>query len=144
AGASSPAALKRFVVVAPRTGGAAADVPATVDAIDRERMDQLLAHDLASLFRYEPGISVTSGFGRFGIGSIRIRGLDANRVRIQVDGIPASDAWAIGSYSDANRNFIDVDTLKRAEVVRGPASSLYGSDALGGTVAFTKIGRAHV
>ncbi|MDG6348201.1 TonB-dependent hemoglobin/transferrin/lactoferrin family receptor [Luteimonas sp. 8-5] len=139
AGADSDSAadLKRVVVVATRTERAEADVPATVDAIDRERMDQLLAHDLASLFRYEPGISVTSGFGRFGIGSIRIRGLDANRVRIQVDGIPVSDAWAIGSYSDANRNFIDVDTLKRAEVVRGPASSLYGSDALGGTVAFT-------
>ncbi|MDQ2702986.1 MAG: TonB-dependent hemoglobin/transferrin/lactoferrin family receptor [Pseudomonadota bacterium] len=129
--------LKRVVVVATRTERAEADVPATVDAIDRERMDQLLAHDLASLFRYEPGISVTSGFGRFGIGSIRIRGLDANRVRLQVDGIPIPDAFAIGSYSDANRNFVDVDTLKRVEVVRGPASSLYGSDALGGTVAFT-------
>jgi len=135
--AEPTADLERVVVVATRTRRAEADVPATVDAIDRERMDQLLAHDLASLFRYEPGISVTSGFGRFGIGSIRIRGLDANRVRVQVDGIPVSDAFSIGSYADANRNFVDVDTLKRVEVVRGPASSLYGSDALGGTVAFT-------
>jgi len=126
----------RVVVTATRTERAISDVPNTVDVIDRERMDEILARDLKDLFRYEPGITVTSGFGRFGIGGIRIRGLDANRVRIQTDGIPVSDTFAIGSFSDANRNFVDIDTLKRVEVVRGPTSSLYGSDALGGTVSF--------
>src|SRR5690606_37451589 len=126
----------RVVVTATRTARAISDVPNTVDVIDRERMDEILARDLKDLFRYEPGITVTSGFGRFGIGGIRIRGLDANRVRIQTDGIPVSDSFAIGSFSDANRNFVDIDTLKRVEVVRGPTSSLYGSDALGGTVSF--------
>lgn len=126
----------RIVVTATRTERAIVDVPSTVDVIERERMDETLARDLRDLFRYEPGISVTSGFGRFGIGDIRIRGLEGNRVRIQTDGIPVSDAFAIGSFSDANRNFVDLDTLKRVEVVRGPTSSLYGSDALGGTVSF--------
>lgn len=126
----------RIVVTATRTERAIVDVPSTIDVIDRERMDETLARDLRDLFRYEPGISVTSGFGRFGIGDIRIRGLEGNRVRIQTDGIPVSDAFAIGSFSDANRNFVDLDTLKRVEVVRGPTSSLYGSDALGGTVSF--------
>src|SRR3546814_5682123 len=93
-------------------------------------MDESLARDLKDLFRYEPGITVTSGFGRFGIGGIPIRGMDANRVRIQTDGIPVSDAFAIGSFSDANRNFVALATLQRVEVVRGPTSSLYGSDAL--------------
>lgn len=126
----------RVVVTATRTERAIEDVASTVDVIDRERMDELLARDLKDLFRYEPGITVTSGFGRFGIGGIRIRGLDGNRVRIQTDGIPVSDAFLIGSFSDANRNFVDLDTLKRVEVVRGPTSSLYGSDALGGVVSF--------
>lgn len=126
----------RIVVTATRTERAIVDVPSTIDVIDRERMDETLARDLRDLFRYEPGISVTSGFGRFGIGDIRIRGLEGNRVRIQTDGIPVSDAFAIGSFSDANRDFVDLDTLKRVEVVRGPTSSLYGSDALGGTVSF--------
>lgn len=125
-----------IVVTATRTTRAVSDVPNTVDVIDRERMDEILARDLKDLFRYEPGITVTSGFGRFGIGDIRIRGLDGNRVRIQTDGIPVSDAFLIGSFSDANRDFVDLDTLKRVEVVRGPTSSLYGSDALGGTVSF--------
>src|SRR3546814_3201341 len=75
----------RVVVTATRTERAISDVPNTVDVIDRARMDEILARDLKDLFRYEPGITVTSGFGRFGIGGIRIRGLDANRVRIQTD-----------------------------------------------------------
>jgi hemoglobin/transferrin/lactoferrin receptor protein len=136
AAAVAVADFDRIVVTATRTQRALEDVPNTVDVIERERMDEILVRDLKDLFRYEPGITVTEGFGRFGIGDIRIRGLGGNRVRIQVDGIPIPDAFAIGSFSDANRNFVDPDTLKRVEVVRGPTSSLYGSDALGGTVAF--------
>ena len=137
--ASSGAAVEfdRVVVTATRTERVVADVPNTVDIIDRERMDELIVRDLEDLFRYEPGITVGTGFGRFGIGDIRIRGLGGNRVRIQTDGIPVPDAFSIGSFSNANRNFVDLDTLKRAEVVRGPGSSLYGSDALGGVVSFT-------
>src|SRR5690606_30869447 len=55
----------RVVVTATRTERAISDVPNTVDVIDRERMDEILARDLKDLFRYEPGITVTSGFGRF-------------------------------------------------------------------------------
>ena len=128
--------LERVQVTATRSERAIGDVPNTVDVIDRERMDTLLVGDLKDLFRYEPGITVGSSFGRFGLGDIRIRGLGGNRVRIQTDGIPVSDAFSIGSFSNANRNFVDLDTLKRVEVVRGPTSSLYGSDALGGVVSF--------
>lgn len=128
--------LEREVVVATRAARALVDVPNTVDLIDRETMDERLVRDLKDLFRYEPGISVPSGFGRFGIGDIRIRGLGGNRVLIQTDGIPVPDAFSIGSFSNANRNFVDLDTLKQVEVLRGPGSSLYGSDALGGVVSF--------
>ncbi len=126
----------QIVVTATRTERAISDVPNTVDIIDRARMDTLLVRDIADLFRYEPGITVGSSFGRFGLNDIRIRGLGGNRVRIQTDGIAVPDAFAIGSFSSANRNFVDLDTLKRVEVVRGPTSALYGSDALGGVVSF--------
>lgn len=123
-------------VTATRTARALSDVPATVDVIDREQLDNHLVRDLKDLVRYEPGLSVTSSPARFGLGGIRIRGLDGNRVLIQTDGIAMPKAFAIGSFSDANRNFTDLETLKRVEIVRGPASALYGSDALGGVVAF--------
>ena len=128
--------LDREVVVATLAARAIFDVPNTVDVIDRSTMDARLVRDLKDLFRYEPGIAVTAGFGRFGLGDIRIRGLGGNRVRIQTDGIPVPDAFAIGSFSNANRNFVDLDTLKQVEVLRGPGSALYGSDALGGVVSF--------
>ena len=123
-------------VTATRTARALSDVPATVDVIDREQLDNHLVRDLKDLVRYEPGLSVTSSPARFGLGGIRIRGLDGNRVLTQTDGIAMPKAFAIGSFSDANRNFTDLETLKRVEIVRGPASALYGSDALGGVVAF--------
>ncbi|GGA67802.1 sugar transporter [Arenimonas soli] len=128
--------LATITVTATRTERALDDVPSTVNVLDREELDRQLARDLKDLVRYEPGVSVTSSFGRFGLGGIRIRGLDGNRVRIQTDGIAVPDAFSIGSFSNANRNFVDLDTLKAVEIVRGPASALYGSDALGGVVAF--------
>jgi hemoglobin/transferrin/lactoferrin receptor protein len=139
ASAASPADAKEFdriQVTATRTERAVVDVPNTVSVIDRQQLDDQLIRDIKQLVRYEPGVTVTSSFGRFGLGGFRIRGLDANRVRIQTDGIAVSDAFSIGSFSNANRNFIDLDTLKRVEIVRGPSSALYGSDALGGVVSF--------
>jgi len=127
----------RVQVTATRTERAIVDVPNTVDIIDREQLDDRLIRDIKHLVRYEPGVSVGYTGGRFGaLGSFRIRGLEANRVLIQTDGINVSDSFGFGSYLNANRNFVDLETLKRVEIVRGPASALYGSDALGGVVAF--------
>lgn len=131
------AEFDRVVVTGTRTARAIVDVPSTVEVITREQLDDQLVRDIKDLVRYEPGVSVTSTTGRFGaLGGFRIRGLDANRVLILSDGIAVSDSFNFGSYINANRNFVDLDTLKRVEIMRGPASSLYGSDALGGVVAY--------
>ena len=129
--------FQRVQVTATRGERALGDVPNTVDIIDREQLDDRLIRNIKDLARYEPGVSVSSGFGRFTSASgFRIRGLDGNRVLIQTDGITVSDNFSFGSYLNTNRNQVDLDTLKRVEIVRGPASSLYGSDALGGVVAY--------
>lgn len=65
-----------------------------------------------------------------------MRGLDGDRVAIEFDGVAVPDAFSIGSFSNASRDFVDIDLLKRTEIIRGPASSIYGSDALGGVVSF--------
>ncbi len=136
AGTAPTREFERIQVTATRGEREIADVPNTVSVIDREQMDDHLVRDIKDLVRYEPGVSVTSSFGRFGMGGFRIRGLDGNRVRIQTDGIAVSDAFSIGSFSNAGRNLVDLDTVKQVEIVRGPSSSLYGSDALGGVVSF--------
>lgn len=127
--------LERIIVSATFTAQAVKDVAAETTVLLREDMDRRLNQDLRDLVRYEPGVSVTGG-GRFGLTGFSIRGLDGNRVRIEVDGVSAPDAFAIGSFSSAGRDFVDLDSLKRVEIVRGAASALQGSDALGGVVSF--------
>ena len=137
--APGPATLDAVVVVATRTEGAIADAPATVDVVSRQAIERTQAQDLRELFRYEPSVTIGGGFGRFGLGDVRIRGLGGNRVQLQVDGVNVADSFSIGSFANADRDAVDVSILKRVEVLRGPASALYGSDALGGTVRFVTI-----
>jgi len=131
--------LDRIVVAATFTETAIAALPSVVSGIDREQLDRELAFNLRDAVRYEPGVSVRSSFGRFGLSDFRIRGLQGNRVLIETDGIAVSDAFSIGSFSSAGRISLDPATLKSIEIVRGPGSSLYGSDALGGVVALRTL-----
>ena len=112
--------------------------PGTVSTIDRVQMDRHLNVSIRDLVRYEPGVSAIGTGGRFGLDSFNIRGLSGNRTRIEIDGVsmPASfGADVAGGSFRAGRNFIDLDQLKSVEIVRGPASVLYPSDALGGVVS---------
>lgn len=114
-------------------------VAAAVTVIDAEQMQRELSTDVKQLVRYQPGIAVRNDPFRFGLDSFAVRGLGGNRMRIEIDGIPAASGFAIGSYSDSGRRFIDLAFVERVEILRGPASSLYGSDALGGVVAMRTL-----
>ena len=112
------------------------DVANTVSIIDSIQVEQTLAADIRDLIRYEPGVDVNSA-GRFGFSGFTIRGLNGNRVKILVDGVEQPKSFEPGgSFLRGTRNFFDIDTLSQVEILKGPASSLYGSDALGGVVAF--------
>lgn len=114
------------------------NTPGTVSVIDRVQMDRHMTLNIRDLVKYEPGVSVVGSAGRFGLDSFNIRGLSGNRTRIDIDGVsmPASfGADVAGGSFRAGRNFIDLDDIKQVDIVRGPASVLYPSDALGGTVS---------
>ena len=128
--------LERITVTATLNERASKDVASEVSIIDAIQIDRRQVQDIGDLVRYEPGVSVTGSATRFGLGGFRIRGLGGDRVRIEVDGIPVAQEFAIGSFSNAGRDFVDVDALKQVEIVRGASSSLYGSDALGGVVSY--------
>ncbi len=115
-----------------------AEVPATISTIDAQQINRGLVRTLQDLIRYESGVSVNSDPNRFGANSFNIRGLEGNRVQMMVDGIRAPSAFqfGIGPFNNSTRSFVDLDSLKRVEILRGPASSLYGSDALGGVVSY--------
>ncbi len=114
-------------------------VAATVTVIDQARIEATLATDIRELVRYEPGISVRNDPFRFGLDTISVRGLGGNRVAVEIDGIPAAGGFAVGSYADSGRAYVDPAFVDRVEILRGPASSLYGSDAIGGVVAMTTL-----
>ena len=79
---------------------------------------------------------MSGGSSRFGLSGFTIRGIGGNRVLTQVDGVSVADGFAFGGFLNARRDYVDLDTVKQVEIIRGPASSLYGSDAIGGAVSF--------
>ena len=91
-------------------------------------------------FKYEPGLEVETAGTRFGATGINIRGVSGNRVDVEIDGVPARDQFAIGAYSNGGRVLVEPDRIKRVEVLYGPASVMYGSNAMGGVMAIHDLG----
>lgn len=122
-------------VVATRTERSVEDVAATISVTLAEEIERKLVRDIADLARFEPGVAVGGTGSRFGLAGFNIRGIGGNRVLTLIDGVRVPDEFSFGPFLSARRDFVDVDSLRRAEIARGPISSLYGSDALGGVVA---------
>jgi hemoglobin/transferrin/lactoferrin receptor protein len=123
------------VTVTARLPRPVAEAAAAVTVVDEAALDALVVRDLGDLARYEPGLAVRHDATRFGVGDFSIRGVGGNRVLIEVDGVPAAAAFAVGSFADTGRSYLDLDLANRVEILRGPASSLYGSEALGGVLS---------
>ena len=128
---------EEITVTGTRTARPTRLTPSSIALIDADKIDQNLAQDLRDLFRYEPNISVGNN-RRYGLQDVNIRGLGGNRVLILNDGIRLPAQFSFGT-SSLGRDYVDIESLQRVEVVRGPASALYGSDALGGVVSFRTI-----
>lgn len=103
--------------------------PGEVSVLDQEYFQQRQAQSLDDVLRYEP--NVTTGLGPRTMGEQpNIRGLSGARVLTLVDGVRINF-----QSGHRGRLFLDMDQLKQVEVIRGPGSALYGSQALGGVVA---------
>ncbi|MGQ0510837.1 MAG: TonB-dependent hemoglobin/transferrin/lactoferrin family receptor [Betaproteobacteria bacterium] len=138
--APEPARLKEVTVSATRTENPADEVPATVSVIRDERIEREMVQDARDLVRYEPNVSVRSEQSRrFGNASFNIRGIEGNRVLMLLDGIRVPDEFSFSAslLNGTSRDLVEMETLKRVEILRGAGSPLYGSDAIGGVVSFT-------
>ena len=127
--------LEKVTVTANRTAKEIDELTNKASVITDEEIEQYSHRNIRDLIRYEPGVTV-SGLGRFGLSGFNIRGIGGDRVLTLIDGAPVADEFSFGPNLSARRNYIDVDTLKAVEIVRGPASNLYGSNAIGGLVTF--------
>jgi vitamin B12 transporter len=127
-------ALPRVVVTATRTSAQIGSSVATTHVLDGATLREAGVRDLADALRLVPGVVLVRAGGPGAQSSLFLRGGESDYVRVLIDGVPMNDPG--GSIDLASLTLEEVD---RIEVVRGPASVLYGSDAVTGVVqVFTR------
>ena len=132
---AAAAALPAVVVTATRTPVRADQTVADVTVLTREDLERASGRTLTEVLARQPGLQFTANGGLGKTSSVFIRGLEARHVLLLVDGVRYGSATA-GTPELDNLPLGDID---RIEIVRGPLSSLYGSDAVGGVVqVFTR------
>lgn len=132
----NPIKLDEIVVSVNRWKQSKAEIPHTVRSIQAQEVLQYAPQTSADLLGTQSGIFVQKS--QMGGGSPMIRGFSANRLLIVVDGIRMNNAI----YRSGNlQNVISVDaqSLDNAEIIFGPGSAIYGSDALGGVMSFNTL-----
>ena len=128
--------LQQVTISATRNEQNISSVPSTVTVQEREELDRQNVNTIRELVRYEPNVSVGGAGGRSSNSGYNIRGIDGDRILTQVDGVEVPDNFFHGPYAKTRRNYVDPEIVKRVEILRGPASALYGSSAIGGAVSY--------
>ena len=130
ASAQDATALDDVIVTASRTAQAPDTALAAVTVITREDIERRAPASLPELLRGMPGVSIASNGGPGKVASTFLRGTDSDHAVVLVDGVRVGSTTSGGAaYQD-----IPVEQIERIEIVRGPFSSLYGADAIGGVI----------
>jgi len=125
--------FKDQIVVTPgRQEQASGDAPAPITVFDRETIEKIQPEKIADLFKAVPGVEI-EGEGPFR-GIPIIRGLSSNRVLILVDGQRLNNSRESTTFAGIQPALVNLAEVERIEVLRGPASVQYGSDAIGGVI----------
>jgi vitamin B12 transporter len=128
--------LDPVVVTAERLPTARAATPATVTVVTGEELTARGIRHIAEALRDVAGIDVAQTGSYGGNTALFLRGGESDYVKVLVDGVPINDPGGAIDFAD-----LTTDNVDRIEIVRGPASVLYGSDAVSGVVqVFTRRG----
>jgi len=122
------------VVTATRLPAIVADTPGA-RVIDARTIEQRGAVFAADILADVPGLSVTRSGAFGGVAQVRMRGATPGKTLVLVDGAPVNDAAEPNGAYDFSG--FELGDIERIEVLSGPQSSLWGSDAIGGVIAFT-------
>ncbi len=131
------AALDPVFVTATRSAQPIADLLADVTVIDADEIARIGAGGLVQLLQRQAGAEIVQNGGPGGVSGIFLRGANRGQTLVLIDGM------RVGSSSTGSTTLeaIPLEAIERIEILRGPASSLYGSDAIGGVVQlFTRQG----
>ncbi len=145
---AQPAAqLPQMVVSGSMQEQAADDLPQSIDIIGAGQLEEQQSQTLRDALQDLPNTSVrtaparlavsaaSAAFARDGNTGINIRGIGGNRVLMTVDGIRMPRSY-VSRSAIFDREYLSLELVKRVELLRGPASALYSSDALAGVVNF--------
>lgn len=132
-GESTSLTLEEVTVTGTKTRRDPVETPGEVNLIGRQELERTQAQSLEDVLRYQPGVEILRGPRRISEEPV-IRGLTGPRILVNVDGVRLNF-----QSGHKGRIFLDMDDIKQIEIVRGPASALWGSNALGGVVAFTTL-----
>jgi vitamin B12 transporter len=132
--AEEPDALDEVVVTATRLPAIVADTPGA-RVIDRRTIDQRGAVFAADILTDVPGLSVVRSGAFGGVAQVRIRGAAPGKTLVLIDGVPVNDPAEVNGAFDFSG--LELSDIERIEVLSGPQSSLWGSDAIGGVIALT-------
>ena len=127
-----PIDTDQIVITASRAPASEAQTPASVTIVDRQRIERLGDALVPTLLRLTPSVAVTVQGPAGLFTEVRIRGAENNHTLLFIDGIRANDP-ATGDF--ARFELLNADLVSRIEVVRGPQSALWGSEAIGGVIA---------
>ena len=134
--AVTPIDTDQIVITASRAPEPESKTPASVTIIDPERIGRLGEPLIPALLRLTPSAAVTT-LGPSGLlTEVRIRGAEANHTLLFVDGIKIDDP---ASGDTPRFELLNADLASRIEIVRGPQSALWGSEAIGGVIAVNGI-----
>lgn len=127
-----PFQLSEVVVTATRTERTIKDTPASVEVITRKDMETMGADSVVAALKLAMNINLSEA-GMTG-NQVSVRGMNTNQSLILIDGrrMAGEDTSTTMNFYELNR--ININNVERIEIVRGPVSSLYGSDALGGVI----------
>ncbi len=129
--ADAPATGRNHVVVtATRVPTPLEEVLAPVIVIDRDAIERSVANDVTELLRFHAGLDVGRNGGPGQTTAIFIRGAESNHTLVMVDGVRINP----GTIGLAALQNIPPSLVERIEVVKGPRSALYGTDAIGGVI----------
>jgi vitamin B12 transporter len=122
--------LDRLVVTGSRTAQTQDQSLAAMTVFDRAEIERLQVGSLYELLRGVPGISLANNGGAGQVSAVFLRGAESRHVLVLVDGVRMGSATA-GTFAFQD---LPIEQIERIEIVRGPFSSLYGSDAIGGVI----------
>lgn len=137
---ADPAADEEMLVTASRTPISLDSAGAGVTIIDRAEIEARNPQFVSDLLRDVPGFAVSRNGGAGQQTQIRVRGSEANHLLVLIDGIEANDFSVNDGFDFAHLNAADIE---RIEIVRGPQSSLWGSDALAGVINIITRAASH-